>query len=272
MSETTKDSLGISLSTGNPMDRPPAICLYGPSGGGKSTELARAFPSALFLVSSETVLRPYVDFLAKNPEIAANEGLKVPAYKVIPKYRPGTSELIDPRGLIDAVIDKFVEGTRSGTNPYSGIVFDEWTELGFRVHEAIQADSKYGRNNFARFDALKEFHYKLARLPEQTGKALGLVCHEMEPQYDTKEGSPTQGHLLHRGGPKMPIKSLTHEVSAAMDIVLRIRIKEEVTGETNRFYDTDLKEKWISKIRAFGINSQEPLGLRALLQRAGYKL
>lgn len=269
-----RDELGLKLDVTDVIEKPPSIILYGVSGSGKSSEMARAFPNCLFVQTNATVLRPYQTFLDANPDIAEKEGLKMPNRVTIPKVHPVSGEPLDPRPSMQTILDKYTAASKAGINPYDGIIFDEWTELSFRCFEAIQADPQYGKNNYARIDAIKELHYQLAALPQHTNSVLGLVCHELEPVFDMAgELSPTKGRLRYRGGPRMAVKSLTHEISSAMDIVLRILIEDDITGQASeRSYITDVRKEWISKIRSFGLQPKEKLGLRRILATAKYTL
>lgn len=267
------DALGLKHYTGNLLEIPPAIILYGPAGAGKSTEMAKALNRCKWVVTSPTVLRPFASWMNNHKEEAKRLGLQMPSFTVIPKLNPSTREPIDPRPALEKIVNAFIKDIEAGKNSYEGLVFDEWTEMAFRIHEGIKVDKQFGKNNFARMDALKDIHYQMAEIPRMTGKALGLICHEMEPQFDGNEGSVTFGRLQYPGGPKMPIKSLTRDISAAMDVVLRIRIEENtMTKEVSRFYDTSVSQFWQCKIRADGIDNKEPLGLRNLLSKAGYTL
>lgn len=266
----TKESspLGLKLDTRDVLATPPAIILYGPAGAGKSTAMARAFPNCLYVQTAPTVLRPYAHWLEthkSDPKIGA---LKVPDRITLPKYAPGEpGKILDPRPSLKKIVSQYMDACAKGTCPYEGIVFDEWTEMAWRIYESIKADPTYGRNNFKRSDAIKEIHYEMAELARATNRVVGLVCHEMEPLFDLEEGSPTYGSLKYRGGPKMPVKALSHEVSAAVDIVLRI----EVTGNPPvRQFCTAIKSDWTSKLRADGLPMYVDVDLRKLLADCGY--
>ncbi len=286
--EQQRDAIGNLLDQTPPLDYPPAICLFGPPGAGKTIEMASAFPNLLYVQTSKTVLQPVASFMhwVQQPGVTdqkiADAGyrpelrhtLKLPNRLVIPKYRPGTSEAQDPRELLKIVTDRFITASIKGENPYDGIVFDEWSEMGHRIQQAIDTDSDFGRDNFKRIKALKELHYQLAWLPRETNKMLGIVCHEMEPVYELDDESPTRGELKHRGGPKMPIKTLVHDVSAAFDVCLRIMVDKPMLpkGKVVRTYQTEVQPDWVCKIRGVGLKPREPLGLRALLTRCGYPM
>lgn len=288
MTEPTVNAIGLKLDTTSPLDYPPAVCLYGPAGAGKSTEMCAAFPHALYIQTSPTVLQP-VDSLVRwmaKPETtdkmieekgydpALRDVLRVPDKITIPKYVPGTNQPLDPRPVLNKIFQNYLDASMKGTNPYSGIIIDEWTEMSHRIQAGIEQDLSFGKNAFKKIIHLKELHYQLAELPRATNTVLGLVCHEKEPVLDMDENSPTYGALKHRGGPKMPIATLTHDVAAAMDVVLRIVIdKPTMPGKpSRRSYVTEIQPDWISKIRSCEASHKEPLGLRGLLTRSGYKL
>jgi len=248
-----------------------------------------AFPNCLYVQTSKTVLQPVESFIhwMQRPDVtdkmiedagcdpALRYSLKLPNKVTIPKYVPGTNEPLDPRPTLDKIINTYLAASMAGTNPYEGLVFDEWTEFAHRIQMAIDLDSSYGKDGFKRIKSLKECHYHLAEVPRATNTVLGLICHELEPVFDMKEGTPTYGQLKYRGGPKMPIKPLTHEVSAAMDVVLRIVIESGSAlgdGYVKRQYVTEIQKEWTCKIRTWGMKPREPLGLRSLLTRGGYRL
>lgn len=265
-----RTSLGLKLDTRDVLETPPALILYGPSGAGKSTAMARAFPGCLYVQTAPTVLRPYAHWLNVNkadPEISK---LVMPDRITLPKYSPNEpGKVLDPRPSLTKILKNYMDACKNGTCPYTGIVIDEWTEMAWRIYEAIKADPSYGKNNFRRSDAIKEVHYEIAEVARATNRVVGLVCHEMEPVYDMEEGSPTYGQLKYRGGPKMPVKTLSQEVAAAMDVVLRL----EISGNPpRRQFCTAIKADWVSKIRAIDVPMYVDIDLRKLLIDCAYTL
>lgn len=69
----------------------PIGVLMGQSGAGKTTQLARAFPNYMFLMTSASALDPVISLLRENPEEATARGLVT-----VPKVRYELDNELDP--------------------------------------------------------------------------------------------------------------------------------------------------------------------------------
>lgn len=266
-----RDELGLLIDSSDVLASPPGCILYGPAGAGKSRAAASAFQNTLYVQSSSTVLLPHAAQIRKEGK---GSKLKMPTRVTIPKTS-ATGDLIDPRPSLNKILTMWRETAANGKNPYDCIVFDEWTDFAGRINAAIQNDSAtYGNNGFAKVEAFKEFHRQLALLPQQTGRAMILICHEQPPLYDMKGDSGPKGAILIPGGPAMANKRLSAEISAMMDVVLRIVITQTSTGKTMRRFATEISPTWTCKLRGAGFSDLESVddGLRGLLEKAGYAL
>lgn len=288
-------SIGLPLDTANVLALPPSIVVYGAPGGGKSTEVARALQGVLYVQSSPSILRAYGDWMQKNPQfkLAMPDRVTLDEATVAKHYGGSvTTALL-------TVVEKFVGASDAGTNPYAGIVFDEWNVLCERMFAELKSDpwGKFkGRggnlNIFAVFDAFKAIHRSVLAIARRTRKSVAFVAHYQSPKIDDDENSPTKGTIKWPGGPKMPmgLSDQVVELCADADVVLQLVVKDPQSGglsldgaapapqHAQRVFLTSLDSKWFRKVRGFSVEREETLdihngkGLRELLTRAGYTL
>lgn len=90
------DPIGLTLMTSNILTRPPSGIIYGPSGSGKTTQVAMAFNNCLWLVTGDTILRPYASWCRDNWQQTIDLGMRTPV-KPIPNvhYDPNAGEYVD---------------------------------------------------------------------------------------------------------------------------------------------------------------------------------
>lgn len=287
-----QDEIGLPVDGHDALQHPPSIIVYGRTGGGKSTELAKAFPRCFYLLSSPTVLRPVVSWTRENPELASSYGLSPGTLNAglrsltIPQVDVRTGKLLDPRPLIDHYVNAIWAAQVNGTSPYDGIILDEFTDFCVRVAQIEQ--SKGYSNKYAWSDITKAWIRKIGALPRSVNFTIGMVCHEVDPHISTKgEWSP--------GGPALALHKLRNEVAGMVDIVLRRKIRKvsagapppaapsdgEVGGpppigglqeQTERYWLTGGDPDWLTKFRDFSISEEEKGDLRELLTRSGIPL
>lgn len=290
---------GLKTDASSVLDIPPSVVLYGPPGGGKSTEMARAFPGVLYVQSSPTILRALAQYAASHPE----QGIRLPERLTFDEQYVAAYGGSWTAAFKD-LLARYITADAEGKNPYTGIVFDEWSTIAERVYAEMKTDpwNKYrGRsgaiNIFAVMDAFKQMHSVLLSLPRRTRKIAGFVSHHQPPKWDEEDGSKTKGQLKSIGGPRMPMGLADQVIAicADADVVLQLVVMDPATKafsltetpaekksedgshDFRRVLLTQLEEKWFRKVRGgFGIAREEIIdidkgkGLKELLRRAGY--
>lgn len=280
---------GIHLDRQDVLAVPPAVVLYGPPGAGKSFEMARSFPNALYVQSSASLLRAYAGYAqAQNPPLKVPDRVTIDESTIMQLY--GGSTL----NALISVLTSYIAACDAGKCQWDGIIFDEWNVFCERIFDELKADpwNKFrGRsgavNIFAVMDAFRQTHRQFIGLARRTRRMVGFVAHHQPPRYDEDENSPTRGQIKHRGGPKMPqgMASEVTSISADADVVLQLNVvprqgglgEKIPEGTVDRYFLTALDDKWFRKFRGF-VSPVEPLditkgqGLRELLLRAHYRL
>ena len=283
-------SIGLPVDTFSVLDLPPSVVLYGPPGAGKSFEMARAFPNSLYIQSSPSILHAYAHYAQLKG------GMKVPDRVTLDEKMVAQNFGGSTVTAVLTVVEKFVAASDAGTNPYEGIVWDEWNVLCERMYAELKTDpwGKFkGRsgniNIFAVMDAFKTIHRSVLSVARRTRKVTGFVAHHQAPRIDEDDNSPTKGSIKWQGGPKMPLglSDQMVELCADADVVLQLVVQDPKAGNlleggapqaqgAQRIFLTALDTKWFRKVRGFGVQAEEPLdvaqgkGLRELLHRAGF--
>lgn len=283
-------SIGLPIDGFSVLDLPPSVVLYGPPGAGKSFEMARAFGNALYVQSSPSILHAYAHYVHLSGKGKVPDRITLDEKTVAQHYGGSTVT------AVLTVVEKFVAASDAGTNPYEGLVWDEWNVLCERMYAELKTDpwGKFkGRsgnvNIFAVMDAFKTIHRSVLSVSRRTRKMVGFVAHHQAPRVDEDENSPTRGQIKWPGGPKMPLglSDQVVEICADADVVLQLVVQDPKAGNlldasapkqegAQRLFLTALDTKWFRKVRGFGVQAEEPLdvaqgkGLRELLHRAGF--
>ena len=283
-------SLQLPIESSNGLDTAPSVVVYGPPGGGKTTEIARAFPDALFVQSAPDVLH------ARAVQCALSGGKE----RLNDRVTIDESTVSKLGGLtilaVQTVIQEFVKDSMSAKPTYSGLIFDEWSTLCDRVWEELKKDpwgkfqGKGGKFNvFAAMDFFKQWHREVVAVPRLTRKMIGFVSHHQPPRWDDDENSHTRGQLKTRGGPKMPmglgdqVAALCADVSIVVELQVIDPSAMTFVGPGSpapmpravRQFCTELSEQWFRKVRG-PVDPIEPLtdkqGLLELIRKAGYRV
>lgn len=299
VSPSHADPLGLGISAAR-QERPAcSLIFYGPVGLGKSTEIGKAFNKCLFVGFRENFLWDYERWFHANADQARGMGLTIPAFKVIPKYRPDGRAMVDTVAAVEEIFFKVAQAQSRGNCPYTGIVVDEGNAYGARVEEEIRgrrSDGSLNATNYSKIDRVKEQIKRLIEWPSATKLSFVMIGHEMPPFYDQNGGkyaddgtmisppSPTFGQLLLPGGPKMPYKTLPDEVCQSFDMVLHGSfgtlpaaggggLFAPAGGGSERVIYTQPTQKWAAKCHgatAAGIGAIERWDVRSIVERAGF--
>lgn len=269
MGMQTDEVLGLSLMDST-MDVKPSILIYGPPGGGKTTSVAQAFQDLLWVVSEPDSLRYYQTW-AESLSPAERAEFRMPRFKYIPEFQPDGKTRFNNKDAIRQIVDRYCDAVVKGNSPYSGIVFDQHNTFAQRVYAELQADPSYGKNKFARIDALKSWNNWICSIPRFTNTIAVLICHEAAPKFDEDEDSPTFRKLLYKGGPAFPIGTERESMAAMATICLRTAL-EGGEGNIRRMYMTEASPMWHAKFRDVRIKAKEKMDLRELVIRAGYRI
>ena len=269
MAQYTDSVLGLSMLDST-MEIKPSILIYGPPGSGKTTSVAQAFQDLLWVVSEPDALRYYQTWAASLPD-EERKNYRMPKFKYIPEYQADGKTRFSNKDAIQAIVDRYYEAVRVGNCPYKGIVFDQHNTFAQRVYAELAGDVQYGRNKFARIDAIKNWNNWICSIPRVTNTICVLLCHEAHPKFDEEEGSPTQGKLLYKGGPAFPIGTERESMTAMATICLRTTLSGS-EGNVQRHYVTEASPMWHAKFRDVRIKAKEKMDLREMVIRAGYSI
>lgn len=302
---TIVNSLGLPVRQEGTLDDPPVIIVYGKLGVGKTTAVAQSFPDAYWICTHNTVLRGFETWMEEYPAQAASYGItKLPDRVVLPLVKKDGKTFLDPRPGIEAIQRTISQLIEKGTFPYSGVVFDEFSDLSLHISAITPRSEGWGG-----VDRVKEWHKNLVRWAREHGILLGLVCHETDPKT-------TERGIHYPGGPKLAIGTLREEIGALSDICVRLVAEEQqqsdglaslldslkngdddsgasdvassthnppsvagtaqpapsTNSDVNRYFVTQVRDDWVTKFRAFGISAKEAIGLRELLIRGRYPI
>lgn len=281
--------IGLPLDTADVLALPPSVVVYGAPGAGKSMEMARAFPKALYIQSSPNILKAYAHW-AQQQKVPPPLPTRVTLDETTLQKHYGGSTIV----AITTVLQKYIAACDAGNCPYEGIIWDEWNVFCERLYEELKTDpwgkfkGKGGNLNiFAVMDAFKAIHRQVLSINRRTRRMMGFVAHYQQPKYDEEENSASRGSLKWPGGPKMPmgLGDQVVAISAEADAVVHLTVKEDKTlslsnevKEPQRVFLTQLEQKWFRKVRGAPgcVAPEEPCdlasgkGLREMLARAGF--
>lgn len=201
-------SLGLYINDGTEiLQQPLTGIMYGTQGVGKTTEAGKAYPDALFCVTS-----------LKNLRALASAGGKVPHHF----YMPMVDQAGQRYDLVNTFADflgRCINAVQAGTFPYSCLVLDEYSMIAKFIEPSL------GGDGFAHIKAFHQWHESVCAVSTYLGIDCILLCHENEPKYNMKEGSPTYGKMQYRGGPQLPIGTAMDTLVSLPDYCLRVMVK-----------------------------------------------
>ncbi len=234
----------------------------GATGVGKTTAIAQTFPEYFYLLTNQTALAPFADYLQRYPEEAAKRGLSAPSgVKVIsPAYdaemRMVRGSVIDP---FFGFLEQWIAASKAGKNKFAGLAIVEFSTLLEWLYEEARARSgSSGRGAFEAIDTIKRIAIRLAHLPGDTGK--GLVCESHWSELVLHEDGLKAGQVKYPAGPKMPIGTMIEAVCKEFDIVWRLCVSGGKDMQARRLYfETQPRQDYVLKTRRFGALDEEPL-------------
>lgn len=217
--------------------QPLTILIYGPSGKGKTTDAARAFPEALFIAQPGAVL-PALTFLGYTPTV-------IPA----------------------RTIEEVAAIHRENCLRFPAIVVDDFTLITeFTLNQLEQ--------RFAGWELYGVLGNQILALRNQVhlsgGAHIIFNCHEQGPKVDTKTGEFLQG------GPKSPGK-MVRSFPAAVDCIWRAISCQwglshpalyRMTWEN--WYTVNSDPKYVGKCRLSQVTSFTPMNTGEILRAAGW--
>lgn len=237
---------------GNMREHPPAIGLYGPSGAGKTNEAAIAASRAVWVTSKPTVLRAYIDWCSRFPELVRELKLNVHEQDRpfeaggmtvlhLPEKTPD-GRIFDTLGALRALGQGFRSAIAAGFFPWIGVWYDEFDVLLDRVYlqcqhpEVFPWASRFLDKNL-RFNPwgevvlfMQEVIREMASFANDGHRLVGFCGAETPPRYldklDMKRGLSI-GDLKAAGGPKTPHPDCSKQLVYDFDVVLRITLEEK---------------------------------------------
>jgi hypothetical protein len=263
--------------------------IYGPAGGGKSTEVAKSFPQSLHIASSKNVLHFYRRWLM-SPEGQAS-GKQLPYREIMlgenaiidswstdrdadgnvkPQITIGADGLAMPipqkvtieQMLMDTARRALGESAAGQPLTYRNFIFDEAGEFFSRVYDEIEPYCLTENNKIdtrKAFGLLNKWTLWVIKQIQQmllAGMNVVFVTHEGEPE-------PAKGK---KGGPKFPSKGIMSKLSAVSEGTIMREVEEEQVvldlsadatqpvpkreGDLiKRIWIVHLSQNWLSKLR-----------------------
>ncbi|APU88857.1 hypothetical protein Rctr197k_026 [Virus Rctr197k] len=242
------------------MSQKGLFILFGPPGGGKSTEAAATFPESIYLMSSPNILQFYENNYLTTPEAKARS-LKMPKRVLcidqfsidgkVEKLPNGLPKPVAQKATLETYLDQVVVRalqTKSENQPppWKNLIIDETGTFWSRVHMEIEptvttrsgaVDTRGGYGVLARWSRNRVDYLRQLLV---CGMNVVFVGHDQEPD-------PTQER---KGGPKMPSQGVMREMCADADAVLLRGFEDREIGQPSaRVWLAHGRQNWITKIR-----------------------
>ena len=216
---------------------PVVTCIYGPSGGGKTTDCGYSFPNGLFL---------------------ATRGALNSIYHTC-GYQPAAINVRTIQEATAILTDLMKKGAK-----YDAIVVDD---LSFLAEQTFaEVDRKFRGNNFAKWGKLNDITLEFRDV------ARHMNCHVIFNCWEQGPKTRTDGSFL-RGGPMLSGR-LVEKVPAICDQVFRVgRESNRLSWPYSYLCDRD-NSKWVMKDRfniAYGLNPA-PMNMAEILRAAGFQI
>lgn len=258
-----------------------------------STSIATVAQNCLWIVSSKKELRSYASLIQMSkdklskmngqskddpiyPMLLRNSQRQMPKKILeLPEFKmdaDGNTIRINTENMIRTIVQAYKARLAKEPTAYTGIVFDTWTILAKRIHDDLTL--AHGTDGFAINRKMHEFHRWLMRdIPATSGKALVMVCHMKDPDYDQKTGV-----LKTLGGPQLPTGPMSKAVAGEAEFVMELKNEFIESGdmldgtykrEARKIWSTEEDPLIIRKRRDFRIDPIERGTLEEVFAKAG---
>jgi len=212
---------------------PAFVCVYGPSGIGKSTDTGYAFPNAIFL--------------------AAPGALK--SVSALCGYTPTQM----PVQTIDDATAAIRQVREAGGGGFDGVVVDDFSFLAEQTMSAY--DKRY--SGFKLFGAMRESAIRFRNEARYASLTVALSCW-LKPPRVRDDGTRI------RGGPDLTGK-LPEQLPAMCDLVLR-GAWDAQRKPWGGIYKVSGGSDYVGKDRDHGTPSPAPMNLGEILRHNGYTI
>ena len=209
--------------------------VFGPSGHGKSTDMAATFCNGLF------VCRP-----GGMQSASSFLGINVAEAHV---------------RTLEEVLSLIPQAKDLG---HDAIVVDDLSLVAESTSRDLDAARFGGNNKFARFDRLNALTASLREQGRYAGIHFAANAHERASGLDSNQ-------RLRPGGPKLPSWNMSESIVHEASLVLRATHDTESQMPWKGVYDRS-NGPWMGKDRHSVTAERNPQNLRAILSAAGYTL
>lgn len=184
---------------------PPLVIVWGPAGSGKTTDVGRAVPNALF-VATKGALVPLKTALGFSPP---EENILV--------VDPRTGDLSQVRSLVDRALSRL--GDRC-----DAIVVDDVSLIALRTVRLLEKKGGPSGRGLNKLQAYGEFRLNVNEICDEWrhyGFPVIVTAHENPPSYATDDNGNRLG-LEAIGGPSIPGSKGGPEMVKSFDISYRV--------------------------------------------------
>lgn len=215
------------------MQEPAVVCVYGPSGAGKTTDCAYAMPRAFF-VATPAALKPAMSAVGFQP--SSQQVWEAPSIRALTQLLPKLGPEFD------------------------GVVVDDFTLLAERSFSLLEKKL----SGFKLWGGLRDEVLDFRDACRVHKKHVILNAHESAPR--TKDGR------FIKGGPKLP-SDLPETFPVQCDLVLRTFVEPSRKGAWPVVYRcSPLDSSFTTKDRHSVTPDMSPMNIGEILRAAGYPL
>jgi hypothetical protein len=219
---------------------PAVVCVYGPSGMGKTTDTLFSFPMGLFM---------------------ALPGALKPSLRVV-GWDPYATGQVVPVADLDAAVAAL---TKIKPGVFDAVVVDDLSLLAERTMLKLEAKHANSRSGFAMWNELRDTVIRFREAARACGLHVILNTHERQPE--THDGT------FFRGGPSLPSKTLTERIPHISDTVLRACADPTSPGAWKGVYKCEsANPQWIMKDRHGCCPPTAPQNIAEIMRLAGYTI
>lgn len=208
------------------------VAIYGPSGGGKTTDSIYSFPRGFFV---------------------APPGALKPAERVV-GFVPDHAEVAT---IMDAT--KVVQQQAKHVGKYDAVVVDDFSHLAENTIALLEKRL----SGFKLWGELRDTVLEFRDVSRHAGLHVVMTAHESSPK--------TNNGLFVRGGPRLPGR-LPEDLPTACDLVLRSAYDSSRRGWHACYRCTIDDPNWITKDRHGVTPDRAPMNTAEILRCAGYTI